>query len=84
MEDDTIYEDLWDTAFEVEQKLKEQYLSDWDEAIEYDKLIAQVVASHVADYDGSRRKYADSVSTSEALRKRVMIERAKRNGHGGE
>lgn len=41
-------------------------------------IAATVSASFVRDYDGSRRKYADQVSTSEALIKRRV---AGLNGH---
>jgi len=37
--------------------------------------------SYMKDYDGSRRRYADEVSTSEALRKRRNEWLATRNGH---
>jgi hypothetical protein len=45
---------------------------------EHAQLVARVDASHVEDYDGSRRKLADEVSTSEALRKRAG---SASNGH---
>lgn len=46
---------------------------------EHEQIVIRVNAGHVSDYDGSRRKYADSVSTSEALCKRA---KASMNGHG--
>lgn len=42
------------------------------------RMVARVDESHERDYDGSRRIYADSVSTSQALVKRA---RANLNGH---
>lgn len=41
-------------------------------------IVLKVDESHAKDYDGSRRIYADRVSTSQALVKRV---RANLNGH---
>lgn len=40
---------------------------------EHIKLVDKVNDSFKRDYDGSRRKIADQVSTSEALRKRALI-----------
>jgi hypothetical protein len=42
---------------------------------------ARLEKSYMKDYDGSRRRYADEVSTSEALRKRRNEWLATRNGH---
>lgn len=42
------------------------------------EMVIRVDASHLADYDGSRRKYADTVSRSEVLKKKA---RAGMNGH---
>jgi hypothetical protein len=46
------------------------------------QTLRRVEESHKKDYDGSRRKYADEVSTSTALRKRRMAYLAQQNGHG--
>ena len=39
---------------------------------EHALLVQNVNESHKLDYDGSRRAYADRVSTSQALRKRAL------------
>lgn len=39
---------------------------------EHDAMVNRVDASFAKDYDGSRRRYADQVSTSQALRKRAL------------
>ena len=48
---------------------------------EREVMLARIEESHKKDYDGSRRKYADEVSTSEALKKRRMAYLAQQNGH---
>lgn len=51
---------------------------------ESEEIVASVNASTARDFDGSRRRYADRVSTSEALINRANAERAKSNGHSHE
>lgn len=62
---------------------KEEYEKLWEAAIEYDEMLTNVSNSHKRDYDGSRRRYADRVSTASALIRRTKIALAQRNGHGG-
>lgn len=61
----------------------EEILIEMNEDDERERMLKRVDESHKKDYDGSRRKYADKVSTSEALRNRVRTYHAQHNGHAG-
>ena len=53
-----------------------------DNPSDHGSMVHKVNESHKRDYDGSRRVYADEVSTSTALRQRAAKARSKMNGHG--
>lgn len=61
----------------------EDYIAAIEAAHEYNDMLIRINESHKKDYDGSRRKYADQVSTASALIKRAKAGNAERNGHGG-
>lgn len=48
---------------------------------EREEMMARIDGSILQDFNGSRRRYADTVSTSQALRQRANEARAERNGH---
>ena len=49
--------------------------------IQEEETLKRVNESLKKDFDGSRRRYADRVSTSEALRNRRIKYLAQKNGH---
>lgn len=51
---------------------------------EREEMLVRTTLSLKKDFDGSRRAYADKVSTSEALRKRAQEGSASQNGHHNE
>lgn len=75
--------DLYPSDEPIHEMSFSDFADGMEEAAEHQEIVNNVNASHKKDYDGSRRRYADQVSTSEALRNRRMAWLSEQNGHSG-